>query len=507
MANNMAITMLYLSDDEVVNAFAQIKLFEDVLQKICFAIFGILFKNKPVLRSEIWEKIASFKVEKTSDFSTIYKVLKSVIVADFSKVSQCLYIINTSISHPKQDSFSLRCAYEALGEARRIEQYKERADAIIMRGLLHPENSAGSKRAAYAELEKLDETTSRASMCQRVERTQTNIHGVKNVERVDIDEPAVLFLGGNGNIDEKSANAHLVSIEKLLYKNNIKEGVALYSAVFDFGENQSGAENFYEYVAYLKAMQNPREAKRIAQELNEDKLHAQYVDELFDKFFLKRLVDENGQRLSCNQACRNMRKLTVVAHCHGAYTFLKLEEKIEEKMTQFWYLPEERLMILHELMCIAHSPYTPLGRSKATMISFLSVQDLEIWNSGEFSFEMNLMAEKGSLMLSYLPGKQGEMFLASDMGNGPDNHKLLDYNTEQKDLNKNGQAILIFASNTIINSIKNSIEGQSLPTVKDIVCGQNDRLRNFFDVLQANGAKIWSKISAQLQSQNETNQE
>ena len=507
MANNILVTMLYMPDDELLKAFEIINSFEPQRQKIFFAIYGSLFGYKSVLRESIWEKISTFRVEKTSDFTVLYKNLQSVAVNDVSKVSQCLYIINTSIAHPRQNASSLRAAYTTLGYIRTYNQYKEKADMTIMRGLLHPENSANSKRYGYTQLDKTDNTIARFTMFKRVERTQANMYGLKNVDNVEPSEPALLFLGGNGTVDEKSANIYLTTFERLLHKNNIKDGVTLYAAVYDFDDSDFEAENFYDYTAHVKMMHDDQQAKKIVQELNADTFHAQYVNELFENFFLKRIVDENGKRLSVQQACLNMRKITIVAHCHGAYTFAKLEEKLEEKLTEAWYLPEERLMILHELLCIAHSPYIPLGVAKSTMISFISIQDVEVSQYKYFEYEMQNMSETGGIMLSYFPGQQGEMFLAPNMGDSIDKHKLLDYNPEQVGLNKNGQAILIFASNTIINGVKNSIEGNSLPSVKDVVCGQSDRLRAFFDSLQQNGSKIWSKISAQLQSQNETNQE
>lgn len=507
LADNIAQTMSYMRDDEIISAFDIIHSFEQPQQKMLFAIYGNLFEKCPCLREAIWEKISTFRVEKTSDFTILYKNLKSVVVKDVSKISQCLYLINISIMHPEQDSSSLRAAYKTLGVIREYEEYKEKADIIIMRGLLHHGNSASSRKYGYAQLEKTDEIVPHFTMYQRVERTQNNVYGLQHVESVVPDEPVLLFLGGNGTVDEKSANVYLTTFEKLLNKNHIKDVVKLYATVYNFDDSDYKAENFYDYVAHVKLMQNYQQSKKIVQDQNEDIFHTQYVDELFEKFFLKRLVDDNGNRLSFQQACLNMRKITIVAHCHGAYTFMKLEEKIEQKMLDFWYLPEECLLILHELMCIAHSPYIPLGLAKSTMISFVSTQDIEISQYKDFEYEIQNMTKNNEFMLSYFPGQQGEMFLVPSMGEGLDKHKLLDYNQEQNGLNKNGQAILIFASNTIINSIKNSIEGNMLPPIKDIVCGQDEKLKTFFDVLQANGVKIWSKISVQLQSQNETNKE
>ena len=129
------------------------------------------------------------------------------------------------------------------------------------------------------------------------------------------------------------------------------------------------------------------------------------------------------------------------------------------------------------------------------MISFVSAQDDEISHYNNFEKEIRRMSKNSEVTLSYFSGKQGEMFLTPSMGAEVEQHNFLGYDTTQKGLSKEGQAILGLSGSTIVNGVKNSLSGQPLPEVKELVCGKDEKYQKFFDKLQENGAKIWQKIS------------
>ena len=163
-------------------------------------------------------------------------------------------------------------------------------------------------------------------------------------------------------------------------------------------------------------------------------------------------------------------------------------------MQELGYSAEERAKIQHELLCISHAPYAPLGVSKSTMISFVSAKDSGIDHYNNFDVEIRNMLKNNEVQLSYFPDKQGKMFLTPSMGD-VDQHDFFGYNPATRGCSKEGQAVLNLAGNAIINGIKSSISGEPLPSVKDIVCGQDEKCRQFFDVLRENGAKMWQKMS------------
>lgn len=89
----------------------------------------------------------------------------------------------------------------------------------------------------------------------------------------------------------------------------------------------------------------------IVQKATIDEYNPQYVDSLFEKAILPRISSLNGkEKLSVEEACKRIRKLNIVAHCHGAYVALKLEEKMQAKMNELGYSNEERKQIQSQML-------------------------------------------------------------------------------------------------------------------------------------------------------------
>lgn len=463
-------------------------------QELYSARLGGLYVHKPVLRPALWHQISGSDCEDSSQFSILYKNLGQVCGEDPSKVSDCLSLISESITDSKQDASSLKNAFVVLGQIRQNYPQKEKIDAVLMRGLQHRANNLSSRREAFRQMGKSDELTSRSVIGKRIAKTDDNPHGFQTVDNMDINATSVLFLGGNNTLSDKSANGYLSSVEKLLQMHNVKEPVALYAAVYDFGAQEDRTVTFNENLARTKLMQDYHRPVKLKKELNEDTLHPRYVEDIFKKAFLPRLCGKDGKRLPTEEVCRNMRKLTIIAHCHGAYTFLKLEQKMQEKMTELGYIPEERDKILHEVLCVAHAPYAPLGVSKSTMISFASAQDFEVNHYNNFEYEIQHMNSRNEVKLGYFPAEKGEVFLTPSMGKEAEQHNFLGYDYTQPELSPEGQVLLKLAGNTIVNGIQNSIEGKALPRVKEIVCGQDEKSLKVWESLAQNGTQMWKQI-------------
>ena len=491
---NMTTALLCANDEDIHLMLEKINSLAPEVQDLFISSYGKLYAKKTNLREVFWNKILH-EASATSDFSRLYNNLGEIVSIDDRKIPECLDIIHSTISDSKHNASSLKKAYEVLGKIRSNYAHTENIDEIFMLGLQNVQNSVSSKKAAYRQMGKIDELTSRSFIGQRVEKTGDNPYGFKNIDSITADETAILFLGGNATNSDKRANGYLSSLEKLLETHNIKENVSLYAAIYDFGEMDDRAVAFNDNLARTKLMQDHHRSVKLKKQPNEDTLHPRYVEDLFNKVFLERISDKNGKRLSTEDACAKIRKLTIVAHCHGAYTFLKLEEKMREKMQELGYSSQEQAKIQREVLCVAHAPYAPLGVSKATMISFVSAQDDEISHYNNFEKEIRRMSKNSEVTLSYFSGKQGEMFLTPSMGAEVEQHNFLGYDTTQKGLSKEGQAILGLSGSTIVNGVKNSLSGQPLPEVKELVCGKDEKYQKFFDKLQENGAKIWQKIS------------
>ena len=372
---------------------------------------------------------------------------------------------------------------------------------------------------------------------QRVEKSVNNPRGFKHVGIIIPDKPAILFMGGTGTELHKgadeSANGYLSKmeayiknrgIEEVLEKQgkdpDIKKSVGFYSIIYDFGRRINGddicdadtargklyidhkqiwSKNEYKIVGdkvYYKG--------QIEKGISADTLKPHYIEELFNMAFRSRICGEDGKRLSFEDACKRVRNITVCAHCHGAYTFLKIEEKMQQMMKQLGYSNEERAQIQSQLLCIAFSPDTPLGISKSKMISFISSFDNKLnggyyYNFNNFKEAVRILhASKEKIEPSYFPEKQGEFFLIDKIYNSCNSliwdkeHNLL--NNDREPMTNAGKVLFNFAANAIAGGIKSSLEETPLPSVEQLVCGENENNKVLFQKLKENGEILWRKI-------------
>ena len=117
------------------------------------------------------------------------------------------------------------------------------------------------------------------------------INGTSQWENINVDEyritkPTVFCLGGNNTVSDKEANYMAKFVQRLIGESEEVDYLSLrYS-------NMPGFK-----VGYLST--------------NEEK-------EIVAKLFIPLVLDDNFQTLPCEEACKNMRRLTIMAHCFGA---------------------------------------------------------------------------------------------------------------------------------------------------------------------------------------------
>lgn len=247
---------------------------------------------------------------------------------------------------------------------------------------------------------------------------------------------------------------------------------------------------------------------------------SQYIDELFHRVMLPRISD-NGARLPVATAMERVRKINVVAHCHGAYVAQRLEEKMWQKMRELGYTPSEMKRIQSQMLIVAHAPACPLGKSHSRFISFMSSYDYMIerpknWVSqyvrAKQASESKEMMETGNaagdwLPPSFLSEKNGSVFLihkgfdwVMDGGsNGPstDEHNNTHY-LPCVGQNMNGKLLGAIAGNILINGIENSMADNFtlLPDTAELVLGDRNRdsMRKIFAKMCENGNKFMRAV-------------
>ena len=366
---------------------------------------------------------------------------------------------------------------------------------------------------------------SHMQLCQRVEKTPENEYGFQRVDDIPPDEPTLLFLGGNSTTTDRAANGYMSAMENFLKERGLNVGI--YSVIYEFKADDGferrslfgkyrvpGRSHRYYFPSeteyFMINTENGSRGRNMP--FPKEAHNPNYVKELFDKAFLSRITDKDGSKLPVDEACRRIRNLTVCAHCHGAYVFLKTEELLQKKMEELGFSKEERSKIQKELLCVAYAPDTPLGISKSTMISFASSDDEQLIIGNNYAKEIRSRSRKKEFDIAYLPEKRGEIFIASKVNvsddedgyQSPDHYFLIA--AEEDKLTEDGKTLRLFLGNAITEGVKSSVEGKPLPPVEDLVCGEDKE--NLFEHAKENGRVLVEKINqnrllAKLQKQND----
>lgn len=221
------------------------------------------------------------------------------------------------------------------------------------------------------------------SIGQRVQKSSQHPHGWKIVDSIPKDDVCVVYLGGDGAQEDRLANGYAKIVENEI-SEALPEPINYYSVKYNFaGHSKEIARklSFLKHRATALASKSTR--YYIEVQASEYTLDPQYIKNLYQAVIAPRLTDDNRQRLSAEEAARNIRKLTFVAHCHGGYVAHALEKKLRLQLKELGYSLPERKLITSQMLVVAHAPSCPLGMQQSSFYSFRSAYDAEAetgWN-------------------------------------------------------------------------------------------------------------------------------
>ena len=241
-------------------------------------------------------------------------------------------------------------------------------------------------------------------------------------------------------------------------------------------------------------------------------LDSKYIDDLFEHAIEPR-ISRAGRRISLNEAMARVRKINIVAHCHGTFIVQKLEEKMSVHMRNLGYNQTEIDQILSQMLVVAHAPIVPLGVSKFCMVSFTTARDLRAarpnnWVTKYVKHRLDQENEQGIstdwLQPCFLSGRDGNVFIIRNAFDPTPNgtphsgeHRSARY-VQINDQNDMGVFMAEIAGNILKNGIKNSLNETftPLPQVDELVLGTEDRedMRDLFEIMKLNGIKFMADV-------------
>ena len=367
----------------------------------------------------------------------------------------------------------------------------------------------------------------------RTQKTDDNPYGYAKVNNIPADEVCVLYLGGDGATTDKAANGYAKIIKDEILAD-VDPSIPVYSVTYNFeGHKQAIARKVSQIKHRTEVLSSNEDIDKILSKATEEEYNPTYVDDLFKKVILPRITLHNGKgKLSTEEACQRIRKLNIVSHCHGGYTALKLEEKMQEAMTLIGYNNDERKKIQSQLLVVAHAPACALGVSKSQFVSFKSVYDSDTPLKNNF-FDRYIESRKAEerrrfvaeedqnidkieqnrwfdLKPCFFAGKQGNLFLIKQKyewieGEGPfminsDEHNNVQY--KDKSQTKEGRMMAYFAKTILENGIKNSLQQDGafvpIPSIESLVLDGDEvmasKAAKAFETMRENGKAFREKL-------------
>lgn len=293
---------------------------------------------------------------------------------------------------------------------------------------------------------------------------------------------------------------------------NLGELYIAFDGNFDELSRQLGAKMDQEMhkIGYGDAV--IKKAKEImhGNSISASKLDFQYINDIFTNVMLPRISDNQGRtRLKLNDAVRRVRGLNIVAHCHGAYVALKIEEKTQLKMQELGYTSAEISKVLSQMLVVAHEPSIPMGVAKSRFISFMSANDSMLARPKNWitQYVMSRHADEADdkidsdwLKPMFLSRKNGDVFVIhnaftpDELGLPRDEEHNSAHYVGVQNQTKFGGLMALIAGNIIKNGIENSLANQtgrlkSLPRTCELILGGADAkwLKGVFAIMRQNG--------------------
>lgn len=177
-----------------------------------------------------------------------------------------------------------------------------------------------------------------------------------SLKSLDPEKPVCFCFGGNGTTDETVVGKLLTIVQNGLGLK-VEDGVSGSSYDVDLVGVVYPMEGFFRSGALNK------------------KLRADIAKGLL----LSRVLGEDGERLSFEDACERMNKVTLFSYSHGALEVEKVVDIFHDMMLAKGFSKDESLGILSRIFHVSYAPDCPSifegQERKVKTINFLSLQD------------------------------------------------------------------------------------------------------------------------------------
>ena len=273
------------------------------------------------------------------------------------------------------------------------------------------------------ELKEKNQGKSFAVLAERCETSEENPHRIKIAQPLKPEETCVVIIPG---MHEKENDQYLRLYNSILKKvhdfvnktpefteNQVRVCVTVRS-LGKFHDYEKASDGLYYEKMWPNAYQNMKE--RTPQDYREETFNPQYINDIFNSVILPRISQKEGsERISLEQAKKNIRRLNLLLHCNGGYVTMQLEKILNKKMTELQYSKDEQKQIKSQLLVLAYNPNCPKVYSEFNFISIESALDSH--NKYQNYIREYLLMKPHNFGICYIGKKWGKSLICSRVNN------------------------------------------------------------------------------------------
>lgn len=193
-----------------------------------------------------------------------------------------------------------------------------------------------------------------------------------------------------------------------------------------------------------------------------DNTYKNNYDEIVDKFLYPFLI-KNGIK-EINQIIKQARKINLMTYCDGTITYEKIEEKIEEKLKNNGFSQDDIDFILSQISLVAIGTMIDTSNFKATTVTFIDVNDDEIYNNLT-NYYKKMLQDRNKKSIYGTLNKNNILYVYEGTGN----HKLKEYLLNDRIVKP---AICGILSHFLENSIENEKTSKLIAISKNFTLNQ-----------------------------------
>lgn len=193
---------------------------------------GKVYQKYPQLLNRVFEIM---KKEPTNKH--YLEALTEVALFDDCKAEDVLCLMRDRVEQGPRDEYLLQKYYANLKTiSDEFPRFKSMAQNFGRNALNFKENGKECKKLAARLLEDEQILLSNISIGERTKGNKANPYGYKKVERIDNNETSVLFIGGNGSLDDKAAHGYIKPVVELIKQHKMGKKAKVYGLTYDFGD-------------------------------------------------------------------------------------------------------------------------------------------------------------------------------------------------------------------------------------------------------------------------------